>query len=166
MLIELPYDRTAAVNYSNFWALKRNPRYLNFHGIGGDCSNFVSQCIYAGTGVMNYTPDLGWYYINQYKRAAAWTSVRYLYKFLINNKGVGPFATDVVIDKILPGDVIQLGKENGEFYHTLLIASVGSKPATSNILVNAHNIDSYLRPLDTYNFYKIRFLHIEGYRKS
>ena len=53
--IDAKYDRNNAVEYAKRWALSRNPRYYDFHGIGGDCTNFASQCIYAGAGVMNYT---------------------------------------------------------------------------------------------------------------
>ena len=76
-MLELPYDRSAAVRYAARWAYGRNPAYMNFTGIGGDCTNFVSQFIYAGAGVMNYTPDFGWYYISPDNRAAAWTGVTY-----------------------------------------------------------------------------------------
>ena len=42
MLIELPYNREKAVAYARAWALKRNPRYLDFEKMGGDCTNFAS----------------------------------------------------------------------------------------------------------------------------
>ena len=45
-----PYDREAAVAYAHRWAFGRNPAYSNFDGMGGDCTNFASQCLYAGTG--------------------------------------------------------------------------------------------------------------------
>ena len=50
------YNREKAVSYAEKWAFSRNPRYMSFDGIGGDCTSFVSQCLYAGSGVMNYTP--------------------------------------------------------------------------------------------------------------
>ena len=53
-----PYDRQAAVDYAHRWAYHRNPNFYNFDELGGDCTNFASQCLYAGTGVMNYTPHL------------------------------------------------------------------------------------------------------------
>ena len=56
---ELTYDRAKAVAYAERWALSRNPRYYDFEDIGGDCTNFASQCIYAGAGVMNWTPVTG-----------------------------------------------------------------------------------------------------------
>ena len=82
MLALLPYDRAAAVRYAHLWAYGRNPRYYDYEGIGGDCTNFASQCIYAGAGVMNDTPTFGWYYINANDKAPAWTGVEYLYNFL------------------------------------------------------------------------------------
>ncbi|MBP3352092.1 MAG: amidase domain-containing protein [Lachnospiraceae bacterium] len=51
---EITYNRTAAVYYARKWALGRNPAYYDFEEVGGDCTNFASQCIYAGAGVMNY----------------------------------------------------------------------------------------------------------------
>ena len=67
------YDRAAAVEYALTWAFRRNPAYYDFSEIGGDCTNFASQCVYAGSGVMNYTPDVGWYYINVNNRSPSWT---------------------------------------------------------------------------------------------
>ena len=57
----LSYDREAAVAYARRFALSRNPAYYDFSDLGGDCTNFASQCIYAGAGIMNYTPTFGWY---------------------------------------------------------------------------------------------------------
>ena len=79
MLIEIPYDRYSAVEYALKWAYSRNPRFFDFEDIGGDCTNFVSQCLYAGCGIMNYSGfENGWYYINANDRSASWTGVQYL----------------------------------------------------------------------------------------
>ena len=51
------YDRQSAVDYAKLWAKARNSRYMNFDGMGGDCTNFASQCLFAGTGIMNYKKD-------------------------------------------------------------------------------------------------------------
>ena len=71
----LLYRREDATAYAARWAFGRNPRYLSFNGIGGDCTSFVSQCLFAGGGVMNYQKDVGWYYSSPANRAAAWSSV-------------------------------------------------------------------------------------------
>ena len=39
MLIEIGYDRRAAVRYALDWAFARNPRFYDFEDIGGDCTN-------------------------------------------------------------------------------------------------------------------------------
>ena len=79
------YNRKEAVEYAKIWAYKRNPKYYNFDTVGGDCTSFVSQCIYAGAKVMNYS-TYGWFYRNGYNKSASWSGVEYLYKFLVNNK--------------------------------------------------------------------------------
>ena len=61
------YDREEAVQYAKTWAYSRNPKYYNFDSVGGDCTSFVSQCIYAGAKVMNYN-QYGWYYKQQNSR--------------------------------------------------------------------------------------------------
>ena len=76
MPTQIPYDRSKAAAYAEKWAFSRNPRYISFDGMGGDCTSFVSQCLYAGTGVMNFTRDTGWYYNSASDRAAAWSGGR------------------------------------------------------------------------------------------
>ena len=105
----LPYNRTAAVQYARRWAYGRNPAFYDYEHIGGDCTNFASQCVYAGSGVMNYTKDLGWYYINANNKAPAWTGVAYFYNFMTRTaESVGPVAQAASIEQLLPGDVVQL----------------------------------------------------------
>ena len=154
-----PYNREAAVNYARKWAYSRNPTYYDFEKIGGDCTNFASQCIYAGSKIMNYTPVTGWYYRSASDRSASWTGVEYLFKFLINNKSVGPYARIVSRNEVLPGDIVQLGSYRGGFYHSPVIVAV--KPT---ILVAAHTYDVLNRPLDSYEYEMARFLHIDGVR--
>ena len=156
---EIPYNRDAAIAYAHTWALGRNPAYYNFDNIGGDCTNFVSQCIYAGAHTMNLTPVFGWYYRSSYDRTASWSGVEYLYKFLINNQGIGPYAYIVPQEKAKPGDIVQMGTRNGGFSHTAVITS-----ATPTILVAAHTYDALDRSLNSYIYETVRFLHIVGVR--
>lgn len=156
---ELPYNRAAAVAYARRWALDRNPAYYDFEKIGGDCTSFASQSIYAGAGVMNFTPVMGWYYRSSYDRTASWSGVEYLYQFLINNQSVGPYGKVVPPDKALPGDIVQLGTASGDFYHSPVITAI-----QPTILVAAHTYDALDRPLSSYIYEVARFLHIEGVR--
>lgn len=156
------YNRQAAVQYAKKWAFGRNPAFYDFSAIGGDCTNFASQCIYAGAGVMNYTPVYGWFYINANDRTASWTGVEYLYNFLTANDGAGPFAEEVGLDKLELGDIAQLGKATGDFYHSPVV--VGFR--RGEILIAAHSYDAYDRPLSSYSFAKARGIHILGVRKD
>ena len=158
-----PYDRQAAVDYAHRWAYHRNPNFYNFDELGGDCTNFASQCLYAGTGVMNYTPTFGWYYNSQYSRAPALTGGPYFYNFLTRKKkDIGPVGEETSMSQILPGDFVQLRFIPGPFAHNPVIVSVGSPPALDNILVAAHSEDADYRPLSTYPIAQVRFLHILG----
>lgn len=161
MLKEIGYNRKKALEYAKEWAFKRNLRYLNFEDVGGDCTNYVSQCVYAGCSVMNYTPIYGWYYKNSYDRSPSWSGVEFLFNFLVNNKSSGPFAVETDINNAQPADIIQLGNAEGQFYHNVIINKIDKK----NIFVSAHTVDSYMRPLNSYNFNKLKYIHIIGARK-
>ncbi len=153
------YNRSAAVAYARRWALSRNPAYYDFESLGGDCTNFASQCIFAGAGIMNYTPVTGWFYRSSFDRSASWTGVEYLFRFLIGNLSVGPYARIVSVKEVQPGDIVQLGDESGKFYHSPVITAV-----QPDILVSTHTYDALDRPLSTYYYNTLRFLHIEAVR--
>ncbi len=155
------YDREAAVDYARRWALARNPKYNNFDKYGGDCTNFVSQCLFAGSGVMNYKPTFGWYYVSLNHRSPSWTGVPYLYNFLTRKAGAGPMGKEVTIDKVRPGDVSQFTDGN-VYYHSQFITTVGSPATLDSILICTHTYDSLDRALSTYVFKGVRFIHIEG----
>ena len=161
----IPYNRENALAYAHKWAFGRNPKYLKFDNFGGDCTNFISQILYEGSKVMNYTPIYGWYYINSSQRTASWTGVTYLYNFLVNNKSKGPFGEQVEVSRIKQGDVLQLSfKESGPFNHSMVIVSTGDQPSLDNILIATHTYDSDYRPIQSYNYKRIRFIHIGGVR--
>lgn len=155
----IPYNRTAAVDYARKWAMERNQAYYDFEEIGGDCTNFASQCIFAGAKIMNYTPLMGWYYRSSYDRTPSWSGVEYLYNFLITNKSVGPYAHVVSLGEVMPGDIIQLGTGAGTFYHSPVVTAIFPE-----ILVAAHSYDALDRPLSSYTYDIARFLHIDGIR--
>lgn len=159
-MTNLPYNRARAVAYARRWALGRNPDYFDFHRIGGDCTNFVSQCIYAGAGVMNDTPALGWFYRSANDRTASWTGVEFLFAFLTENQSIGPYGTECPLGQVQKGDVIQLGNREGDFYHSLFVLS--AKPV---IRVAAHSADALERDFTSYLYEQIRCIHLLGVRK-
>lgn len=181
------YDRKAVVEYAKKWAYARNPEYYNFDRLGGDCTNFASQCLFAGCKIMNFTTDLGWYYRSLSDRAPAWTGVEFFYQFLTGNlgdlskrdfangyfptefllrggigTGKGPFAVEVPLERLQVGDFVQLGRSTGDFYHTpVVVGFLGDTP-----LLSAHSYDTFNRPLNTYRFERLRCLHILGGRNE
>lgn len=168
MLITKPYNRERAVAYARRWALDRNPLFADFTGRGGNCTNFVSQAVLAGSCTMNYTKDFGWYYVSIDDRAPAWSGVDFFYDFMTGapafatqNGGTGPFATEVERERAVLGDVIQYANANGDWYHTVMITGFDG----DEILVSAQSNDALDRPLSSYtNAVEKRFLHIEGVR--
>ena len=160
MLVIKPYQRERAVAYAERYAFSQNPLFGNFRGIGGNCTNFVSQAIYAAGCTMNFTPTFGWYYVSLNDRSPSWTGVDYFYSFMTTNEGVGPFGREISPDMSEIGDVIQLGRETDGYYHTLLIVGYsGDDP-----LVAAQTDDAFRRPLSTYTYDYSRFIKIEGIR--
>ena len=143
-----PYDRLEAVSYAHRWAYGRNPAFYDYEEIGGDCTNYASQCIYVGTGVMNYTPTFGWYYINSNDKSPSWTGVEFLRDFLVRvERSAGPVAQETQdLSRARLGDVVQ--------------PSSDGDPA--KILVAAHSADVDWRPLSTYDYQAYRVLHILG----
>ncbi len=154
------YNRERAAEYAKTWAYRRNPRYFDFSEIGGDCTNFASQCLYAGSGIMNYTPVTGWFYITTNDRTASWTGVEELYRFLVNNKGAGPQGRVVSLGEIQLGDIVQLKFSSGvRFNHSPVVVDPGNG-TPDTVLVAAHTNDSDCRQLSTYRYIDIRPIHI------
>ncbi len=165
MLVQLPYNRSYAVEYARKWALSRNPLFIDFTGVGGNCTNFASQALLAGCAIMDFTPTFGWYYRSPSDRAPAWSGVDELYNFLLGTEDfsdiplVGPYAAVATSrSQVEVGDIIQLADANGRFYHSLVISEFSG----NEILVCANSDNALDRPLSSYNYASLRVLHILG----
>lgn len=97
------YNREKAVAYAHRWAYGFNPVYGNFTDMGGDCTNFLSQCLHAGGLPMNYRPVTGWFYNSLSSRAPAWTGVQPFFDFMTGRQGGRPYAAVVSLEEIEPG---------------------------------------------------------------
>ena len=154
------YSRQKAIDYAYNWWNKRNPQFLNFDNYGGDCTNFVSQCLFFGGIQMNYSPN-GWFYTNSNSRAPAWTSVDNFFNFAINNKtSFGVKAKQTSISNVEVGDVVQMLQKGTRFHHNLLITKITNSSNIKNIFVTCHTNDAKDKPLSDYYFKQIRFLKI------
>jgi len=161
---QVVYNKNKAIEYARKWAYSRNPKYYNFDLIGGDCTNFVSQCIFEGCPIMNVTKDIGWYYKNGNDKSPSWKGVQFLYNFLTKNYSVGPYGKQVEMKELQEGDIVQLSFNSQYFSHSLIVTKVEKVGMLDGIRVASHTEDNFNKKLNEYNFQKIRFVHIEGGR--
>jgi len=111
--------------------------------------------------VMNYTPVFGWYYRSSNDRTPSWSGVEYLFNFLTTNKEAGPYAEQTDAASVEIGDIIQLGNADNHFYHSPVVVKVTEQ----DIFIAAHTYDAYMRPLSSYLYSAVRYLHIAGVRQ-
>ena len=129
--------------------------------------NYSGQTVRVGydaakdKAVVLDTPVVGWYYIGADNRTASWTGVEYLYRFLADNKGAGPFAKEVPLGELEIGDLVQFGRATGDFYHTPVVCGF----SRGEPLVAAHSYDAFNKSLSSYSYQRIRCLHILGVRR-
>ena len=166
MSVVIPYNREKAVEYAKKHALERDDSFFDFTDFGGNCTAFVSQCLFYANGIMNPFPVLGWYYYSNINRSPSWSGVEFFYKFMTNNSNLGPFAKVCDVKEVEVGDIVQLkfyGYDN--FTHTLLITKITDEPSVrsaKNIYLSANTYDVFNKNLLTYHFKEVRYLKVLG----
>lgn len=139
------YDRTRAFQYAERYWNERNPAY---HDMGDDCTNFISQVLYAGGFPMiGESPRRaeGWWYRNGAHPdwSYSWAVAHMLVTVLTSAKN--PFRVKLVSDprELQVGDVIAYDwKNSGRFTHTTVVVDHDKSGAP---LINAHTVDSHRR---------------------
>lgn len=149
------YDREASVDYAKEWALCKNPRYAAQGASGG--ADFASECIYSGCGIMNESKKGGWYHKGGERISRAWQKNESLYRFLIKNEKVGPIAYETGIRMAMPGDIVLM--YNGK---SICQSAVIAEKQGSRLLVCAHDMYAFMRPVTSYSCSEMKFLHIVG----
>ena len=81
---------------------------------------------------------------------------------MTTNKGIGPFGIDVDKEFAKLGDVVQFGNNENKFSHSAIITSISD----DKIFVAAHSNDAFNREIDSYDFKRVRYIHILGVNKS
>ena len=134
------YDKNKAVQYARKYAMSRNKdfpfHYALFGLIDTDCTNFTSQCLYAGGIPMDNT----WYckkyetYRHQiyWKESTVWNRVNEQYKYFSKSskyiKGKIKFdktTLDNVVKYISVGDIAYLDPDgNGVPNHSIIISKI------------------------------------------
>lgn len=157
------YNRNNAVNYALKYALARDPNYHDYTNQGGNCTNYISQCVYAGAPQMN-TSQNGWYYFSPGRTSVSWANVEPFYNFAMSNKGEGFFASLGSLELCEIGDIIQLKFKNKPVYsHSLIITQINNR-TPKGIIICANTNDTKNKPLSHYLYTEMRIIHILGYR--
>ncbi|TEB05744.1 putative amidase domain protein [Pelotomaculum schinkii] len=172
------FDREGAVRYADKYAglawgagndNSYNRNYRDFNDRGGDCANFVSQCLGDQDGGKMVMDDL-WYYDRQ-ENAGSQSWVRaesfgdwILYSGRGRRLARGTFSElnqptskfpGGAVRELAPGDVIGYG-ETGYSRHLAIVVGTDSQGYP---LVNAHNVDRYHCPWDM-GYDKTTFFHL------
>lgn len=139
------YDPEAAARYADEYVWSEaagksvyeefyNSIYPSYNASGGDCTNYVSQCLYAGGMPMvkgtEYGRD-GWFYVPG-SRSATWTYAPYLRDWLADNRGKLVKAN---------ADNIYLGCPvfHGDYHATICVG----RNSAGVPIVDSHNNDWY-----------------------
>ncbi len=123
------YNRATAISYALAHYNTPSGNYPDYASYGGDCTNFISQCLQAGgwTQTSTQLPRMSaqaWYHVlgssmpTLSQRSASWTSARYLNDYLSQSTRVH---TPHSLYAPYLGDVIQLEDWNGNIYHSMIV---------------------------------------------
>lgn len=163
------YRRDLAAAYADRWWNEGNPAYELFEV---NCTNYVSQCIFAGNAPMNYTGKRGngWWYKGrnggQEWWSYSWAVSNSLTQYLsaARKSGLRAFETETAGELQL-GDVITYDwNGDGRFEHSTIVTAFDS---AGQPLVNANTVASRHRFWDYRDSYawtkatRYRFFHIE-----
>lgn len=134
-----------------------------FYNAGNDCTNFVSQCIWAAYGgwtssmsnatmasnISNKVRMTSAWYAGSGGGSSAWENVDGLWNYAVGNTGNGPKAyghnnggyyTNILPIDMCVGDVLQKSNDGKDYFHSMYIISTpgGSSPSYSEIVIAQH----------------------------
>ncbi|MFC5470795.1 amidase domain-containing protein [Cohnella suwonensis] len=146
----IPYFREEAVAYAERWWNEPNPSYEKFEV---NCTNYASQCIFAGGAPMNYTGKRpsGWWYKgysgNDENWSFSWAVANSLKHYLGNPRAYGLRAAQVSGPEALSlGDVICYDWDgSGRVGHNVVVTAFTPDGMP---LVNANTVSSRHRYWD------------------
>ncbi|WP_026011121.1 amidase domain-containing protein [Paenibacillus sp. OSY-SE] len=161
------YNRHKAVEYANKYAgaawgsghkHRYNPKYRDYTGLGGDCTNFASQCIGDRQEGGGLRMSGGWRHIKSGGGSRTWVQTDAFKDFLLRS-GYGTLIArgnfqDIVsankrhpsgaIAKLRPGDLIAY-MLRGDVDHFSIVVGFDMNGYP---LVNSHTADRYRVPFD------------------
>lgn len=153
-------NRSSVVNYALTYWQNYNSNYRNFggNGQGGDCTNFASQAMAAGSwaqtggAAWDYPSTNEWWY-RFYGQTYSWVNVNYFYSFM-RNRGRGYTALSFIANfspfgsffaPVSTGDLLQFdSNRDGSYDHNMIITS---KDSRGYIYLTYHSSNTRNRPV-------------------
>lgn len=138
-------DRYCGASGVEEYGVQYNKSYKNYNGIGGDCTNFISQVLYEG-GKFRKNPT--WNY--EREGSSAWCQASAFLDYMLYSGRASQIACGTY-DQVLkasyslePGDIISYVR-NGKVEHSVVVTGADAKGYP---LVDCHTVDSYRVPWD------------------
>lgn len=170
---EHAYDGKAALDYAARYVKARNDNWEDYSLYGGNCQNFVSQCLLAGGIPMDSYGESVWKWYGSAVsnrsgtsgRSSSWSSVNRFIEYAKNNTGYGlvaivgaPYFTGE------PGDLIQMGTEK-DWQHTVIISSVVQDDEGNPVdyLVHSNTGDAKNFPASLFGFSNMSLTVVVGW---
>ena len=145
--IPYSYDRSKALAYGDKYCINYNPAYNSYKGRGGDCANFVSQCLYAG----GFPQDSVWY-----KHSVAWINVM---KQIAHFKAYGTFL-NANNGNLLKGNPIYFDwNGDGTYDHATICAGRNSSGVA---ILDSHTKDLYHATWTNWSFRKAATIQLRN----
>ena len=152
--MKVEYNRKLATDYAMKYALVPNQYYKFYqfvNGIGGDCTNYVSQCLRAGGATMDYSSSRPWWYDRSGKASICWAVANSLFWYLktnqkLNRNVVKGFEVED-LSKLELGDLIFYENHNNSIFHAAIITSFIEEPTGKEPRISQH---SYNQINETY----------------
>ena len=165
------YNRQKAVDYAREWYDDRNNEFYSYSDLSGDCTNFTSQCLYAGGIPMDsdwhsirteknifkriFQKPWNWFKNNGYYEwdiSRAWQTVSAQYEYIKENYCGGKeiiITSPDEIEAAIANNLIQAGdllyfKAGTALHHSVIITQV-----TNNMIYYAgHTNSCFDKPLN------------------
>ena len=141
------YNVANAIAYADRYCINYNSAYNSYKGRGGDCVNFVSQCLYNG----GFPQDSTWY-----KHSVAWINVM---KQIAHFKQYGSFM-NANNGNLLAGNPIYFDW-NGDGVYDHATICVGRNNSGTAIL-DSHTKDLYHATWTNWSFKKAATIQLHG----
>lgn len=158
------YSGVRGASYANKYVSTPNSYFYN---AGFDCTNFVSQCIWAAYGgwsssmsnttmasnISNKVRMTSTWYAGSGGGSSAWENVDSLWNYAVGNTGKGPQAygynnggrySNILPIDMCVGDVLQKSSDGSDYSHSMYIISTpgGSDPSYSVIIIAQHTANT------------------------